>query len=221
MTDSDVTAAYGARSRRGDKRGRLVAAATRMLYEQGAEATTLADIAHAAGIPLGNVYYYFKTRNDIIAAVIKEHAQEIQSQLDEIDERCKRPAERLKALFGMLGAQSELIARFGCPHGSLCQELGKRAAGAPGPPAGLGVPGYPGAPAEPGGGAPDASRLVQLPIDWAERQFAALGQPNARDLAIQVVGAYQGAALLTSALRDPGLLERESRRIADWIDSLS
>jgi len=47
-----------------------------------------------------------------------------------------------------------------------------------------------------------------------------MGRADARDLAIQVIAAYQGAALLTSALRDPAVLERESRRMAAWIDSL-
>jgi TetR/AcrR family transcriptional repressor of nem operon len=49
-----------ARSRTRGKRERLVAAATKMLHEQGVEKTTLADTA-AAAVPLGNVYYYFKT----------------------------------------------------------------------------------------------------------------------------------------------------------------
>ena len=43
------------------KRARLVAAACQVLHEQGVERTTLADIALAAGVPVGNVYYYFKT----------------------------------------------------------------------------------------------------------------------------------------------------------------
>jgi TetR/AcrR family transcriptional repressor of nem operon len=50
-----------ARSRTRGKRERLVAAATKMLHEQGVEKTTLADTAAAADVPLGNVYYYFKT----------------------------------------------------------------------------------------------------------------------------------------------------------------
>ena len=190
------------------KRDRLVAAASRMLYEQGVEATTLADIAQAAGIPVGNIYYYFKAKNDIISAVIDAQAGDICGQLGMIEASYQEPAERLKALFRTLAGQRDLVARFGCPQGSLYQELGKHAASADD------VPG------ESGAGVPDASRLIKLSIDWVERQFAAMGRPDARDLAIQTIGAYQGAALLTSVLRDPQLLERESRRMADWIDSL-
>ena len=38
------------------KRERLVAAATKLLHQQGIERTTLADIANAADVPAGNVY---------------------------------------------------------------------------------------------------------------------------------------------------------------------
>jgi hypothetical protein len=38
------------------KRERLIAAAAQMIYQQGLEKTTLADIAAAAEVPLGNVY---------------------------------------------------------------------------------------------------------------------------------------------------------------------
>jgi TetR/AcrR family transcriptional regulator, transcriptional repressor for nem operon len=226
MTDSDVTTAaqqaaqsaakgrpadatHSARPPRGGKRELLVTAAARMLYEQGVEATTLADIAQAAGIPVGNVYYYFRTRNDIITAVIEEQERDIQRQLDEIEARFQQPQERLRALFGALGGQGEAIAKFGCPQGSLCQELGKQAASAAALADGPLV------------AVPDASRLITLPMDWIERQFTVMGRPDARALAIQTVGAYEGAALLTNVLRDPDLLEREARRIADWIDSLS
>jgi hypothetical protein len=137
---------------------------------------------------------------DIIAAVIDAQAGSVHSMLARLDVSQPDPAARLKALFGALAGESEMVARYGCPHGTLCQELAKHAE-------------------DPD--APDASVLVRMPIDWAERQFAAMGRADARDLAIQAIAAYQGAALLTSALRDPAVLERESRRMAAWIDSLS
>ena len=46
----------------GGKRGRLVAAAREVMYANGVNGTSLADIAAAAGVPLGNVYYYFRTK---------------------------------------------------------------------------------------------------------------------------------------------------------------
>src|SRR6201989_1923765 len=115
--------------RRKHRRERLSAPACQVMYAQGVEKTTLADIAAAAGIPLGNVYYYFKTKDDLLRAVIETHLHEIGAMLAAIESAYATPRERLKALFGALAEQSALIARQGCPHGSLCQELGKRADG--------------------------------------------------------------------------------------------
>jgi AcrR family transcriptional regulator len=192
MTDSHI---------KPGKRDRLVAAAATTFYQQGVEATTLADIAQAAAIPVGNVYYYFRAKDDLVAAVIDAHAQEIRAVLAGIEASHPTPAGRLKALLCAQAGQSDIV-RYGCPQGSLCQELGKRAGG-------------------PDGDGPDASPLMGLPLEWAERQFAAMGRLDARDLAVQVIAGYEGAALLASALRDASLLERESRRLASWIDSLA
>jgi TetR/AcrR family transcriptional repressor of nem operon len=59
-----------------------------------------------------------------------------------------------------------------------------------------------------------------VPIEWAEEQFRALGRRDARDLALNLIAAYEGSALLTNTLRDPEILAREARRLLSWIDSL-
>ena len=181
----------------GTKRERLIAAARQTVYEQGIEKTTLADIAAAAGIPLGNVYYYFKTKNDIVRAVIESHLEESRAMLGAIEASQDNPRARLKTLFGWLAGQGETIARYGCPHGSLCLELDKRA-----------------------DGAALAETLMREPVDWAERQFLEMGRPDARDLAIQVIARYQGTALLTNTFRDPDLMAREAARVVLWLDTL-
>jgi TetR/AcrR family transcriptional repressor of nem operon len=179
------------------KRERLVAAARQMVYQQGIEKTTLADIAAAAGVPLGNVYYYFKTKSDLVDAIVESHMAEARALLAAIDAARPAPRDRLKAVFGAFSDQSEMIARYGCPQGSLCVELDKRAEGA-GP----------------------AAELMRVSVEWAQRQFEAMGRPDADDLAVQMIARYQGTALLTSTFRDPRLMEREAARVAEWIDAL-
>ena len=44
------------------KRDRLIEAAKEKFYQQGVARTTLADIAQQAQVPLGNVYYHFRTK---------------------------------------------------------------------------------------------------------------------------------------------------------------
>ena len=56
--------------RTSDKRSRLFEAAGDLFHRQGFNQTTLADIARSADVPLGNVYYYYKTKGQIGEAVV-------------------------------------------------------------------------------------------------------------------------------------------------------
>ncbi|MFM2281198.1 MAG: hypothetical protein RLZZ444_3429, partial [Pseudomonadota bacterium] len=51
-------------------RDEIVQVADRLFYEQGFDSTAFADIAEAVGISRGNFYHHFKTKDDILAAVI-------------------------------------------------------------------------------------------------------------------------------------------------------
>jgi TetR/AcrR family transcriptional regulator, transcriptional repressor for nem operon len=192
MTDSAI------RDAPAGKRERLVAAACEVLHEQGVEGTTLADIAHAADVPVGNVYYYFKTKDQLVEAAIRAHGERLTVTLAELDRR-RAPQSRLKGIIRELTSQRELVARYGCPFGTLASELDKRTDGLD-------------------RAAADTLRIL---TGWAERQFRSMGRPDARDLAVALVASYQGIALLTNTFRDPELMAREARRLERWVDSLS
>jgi AcrR family transcriptional regulator len=53
-----------------ERAGELLAAATELLLTRGYAGTTMADISAAAGVARGNVYWYFKSKDDIFAAVM-------------------------------------------------------------------------------------------------------------------------------------------------------
>jgi TetR/AcrR family transcriptional regulator, transcriptional repressor for nem operon len=197
MTDSIPSQATAA-GRRPGKRERLIAAATRLVHQQGTERTTLADIANAADVPAGSVYYYFKTKDDVLAAVIEAHAQQVKATLAAIDARHRSARSRLKAFVREFTAQSEVVAQYGCPLGSLCSELDKR----------VRQPSLP------------VAELMRLPIEWAEEQFRSLGRPDARDLAFDLLAAYEGSALLANTMQDPSVLSGAARRLDQWIDTL-
>lgn len=197
MTDSTSDQATATGPRPG-KRARLVAAATQLLHEQGIERTTLAEIAKTADVPAGNVYYYFKTKDDVIAAVIGAHVQQIKTTLASIDAQHRSPKSRLKAFVREFTAQDEIVAQHGCPLGTLCSELGKRAWQS----------------------SIASADLMRLPIEWAQRQFQALGRRDAHDLAVDLLAAYEGSALLANTLGDPHVLSGAARRLNRWIDTL-
>ena len=181
------------------KRERLIAAACDVLYRHGVQRTTLADIAEAADVPLGNVYYYFKTKDDIVAAVVQTHVDQLGFAAAELERRHRTPKARLKALVGMVAEQSETITRYGCPYGTLSSELTKR------------------------GDAPSKALTAQLMeklVGWVEEQFAALGRRDARECAIELVVVYQGTAVVGSALGQHEVMARGASRLKKWIDSL-
>ncbi|WP_328794706.1 TetR/AcrR family transcriptional regulator [Herbidospora solisilvae] len=182
----------------GAKRQRLMRAAAEVMHRQGAERTTIADIARAADVPVGNVYYYFKTKDELVAAALSEHARQLDLLTADLD-RLPDPRERLKGLIAAWVGQRDLAARYGCPTGTLAVELDK---------------------GEEGGLDVEAGKVIQLLLTWAEHQFRELGQPDPDGLALTLVGAYQGMSLLANALRDPGIMEREGARLLAWIDSL-
>ncbi len=181
------------------KRQRLMAAAARVVHQQGAERTTIADIAHAADVPVGNVYYYFKTKDELVAAALTEHARQLEMLTDRLD-RLPDPGERLRGLVEAWVSQRDLTARYGCPTGTLAAELDKR------PEGGLDV---------------EAGKVIRVLLDWVEGQFRELALPEPGELALTMVGAYQGMSLLANALRDPGIMTRQGTRLIDWLDSLS
>ncbi len=199
MTDSTASKRLpgGPRAGRDSKRERLVEGARLMLHQQGVEGTTIADIAKASNVPAGNVYYHFKTKDELVQAAIDAHADELHAFLASLDEH-RTPKARLKAFLRMIATKGELAERYGCPQGTLCSELDKREDPL----------------------AHDAATLMEIPIDWAERQFRAIGRRDARDLAVALIAAYQGISLLTNTLRAPELMTKEARRLERWIDSL-
>jgi AcrR family transcriptional regulator len=195
MTDSEAAAR---RPQRGGKRERLVASAGELLHRKGVGATTLADIAHAADVPVGNVYYYFKTKDDLVRAVIDAQTDQVEAMLTSF-ESLPQPTERLKALVRRWEQMREVIARYGCPFGTLASELDRRDDG-------LDI---------------EAAGPIRRILDWTENQIRQLGPREARELATTLFAGVQGGALLASTLRDPDLMSSQVRHLERWIDTLA
>ena len=182
-------------------RERLVQAAQQVIWREGVERTSIADVARAAGVPSGNVYYHFKTKDDLVEAAMAARVREREEFLAHISRR-RTPQAQLKAFARELmhDEDGSLTALYGCPFGSLASELGKRDDAL----------------------SRQAGDLLLAPfIDWAEERFAAMGQRDARELAITLFATYQGAALLSNAFHDPSIMATQARRLERWIASLA
>ena len=184
--------------RTSDKRERLVDSAKSLFHRQGYYRTSLADIARESDVPLGNVYYYFKTKEDICNAVIDERRESIRESLQEC--RCKEndPKKNLTLAVKMIMKQSDTVAEYGCPVGSLCQELDKT----------------------PSPLSEAANQCMKDHIEWASKQFKDMGYQNAHDMGVEFIARIQGTILLGHTLHDPALIRKQLRSACDWIQSL-
>lgn len=199
MTDSVQKKSRAGTDSRPGKRERLVTATARVLHRQGVERTTLADIATEADVPVGNVYYYFRTKDQLVEAAIGDHERQLRERIAALAE-LPTPRERLRALLAGWVEQRELAVRYGCPFGTLVSELDKREDDLD----------------------RHAAAVLRRLLDWVEGQFREMGHDaDARDLALALIGAYQGMSLLTNALRDPDVMLTQGRRLGEWIDSLA
>jgi len=180
-------------------RQRIVMAAAELFYRRGFDATSFADVSRASGIPKGNFYYYFKSKDQLLRAVVEARTREITQTLAQWEAQTPAPRERLRQLAGILRHNAGTIGRWGCPIGSLSAELGKSR--------------------------PDqqavAQGLLELFRAWAETQFRALGRgADAAGLATHLICMLQGAGLVAAVYGDVDLLATEADQLEHWIDSL-
>lgn len=181
------------------KRERLLREADRLFYEIGISRVSLADLAEASGVPLGNVYYHFRTRESLIEAVIARRRAAGRERLAACD-REPTPRKRLEAWVRRFENEAEDRTRHGCRIGTLCQEANK-----------LG-----------GELAREAAEAFSDFTAWTTGCLRALGltPARAREEAVHLLAGIQGAVLVSQTLRDPSPLLAEvgrwRKRFAEW-----
>ncbi|CAG0935966.1 putative HTH-type transcriptional regulator YfiR [Thermoflexales bacterium] len=67
---------------REERRARIVAAAQQLFATQGYETTTMQQVVREAGTSIGNCYFYFRNKEDLLKAVIEEANTEIGREID-------------------------------------------------------------------------------------------------------------------------------------------
>jgi TetR/AcrR family transcriptional repressor of nem operon len=63
-------------------RDRILSAASKMVRERGVDATSIADVMHAAGMTNGGFYRHFRSKEEMIAAAIRTAFDEIADRFD-------------------------------------------------------------------------------------------------------------------------------------------
>jgi TetR/AcrR family transcriptional repressor of nem operon len=179
-------------------REHIVEAADQLFYRQGYGHTSFSDIADVVQLSRGNFYYHFKTKDEILDAVISARLANTQQMLERWEAEGNDPADRIRSFIHILIANRADIKRYGCPVGTLCGELAKldHAAQA------------------------EANMLFTLFRTWLRKQFTLFGRKaDADELAMHLLARSQGVAALANAFHDEKFIRQEVQLMCDWLDS--
>jgi TetR/AcrR family transcriptional repressor of nem operon len=177
-------------------REHIVEAADQLIYRQGYEHTSFSDIAGVVQISRGNFYFHFKSKDEILDAVINARLAGTRTMLERWDIGGKTPADRIRSFIHILIANRADIKRYGCPVGTLCSELAKldHASQA------------------------EANKLFTLFRTWLRRQFTLLGrEADADALAMHLLARSQGVATLANTFHDEKFIRQEVQQMCDWL----
>jgi len=181
-------------------RQQIIETADELFYRQGFDHTSFSDIADAAGIARGNFYYHFKTKDELLSAVIEDRCTGIKTMLAEWDHLFPEPRQRLQRFVQILIMSQPDIEKHGCPMGSLCIELAKLRHALQFA----------------------ATDMFDIFRKWLHAQFQQLGYaPEKSDqLAMHLIARAQGIALLSTAYQDTEFMEREVVDLIEWVDQI-
>lgn len=178
------------------KRDQIIEAADQLFYQKGFEHTSFAHIGEAVNISRGNFYYHFKTKDEILAAVINLRLANTQAMLAQWVNDGESTADRIRSFINLMILNRAKIKRFGCPVGTLTTELTKLNHTAQ----------------------EDANKLFGLFRSWLKIQFQQLGhKKDADELAMHLLVRSQGIATLASAFNDEKIIKKEVDNLYLWL----
>lgn len=179
-------------------RDSIVQSADALFYERGFEHTSFADIADAVKISRGNFYYHFKTKDEILTAVVAARMERTRAMLAQWETEGEGPQERIRLFITLLIRNQAKIMRHGCPVGTLCMELAK-----------LGHPGQ-----------GEANAILDLFRVWLRGQFRQMGLGKEADaFALHLLARSQGVAMLAQFLRNKNFVQQEVALMSAWVES--
>jgi AcrR family transcriptional regulator len=182
-------------------RQRIVAAAARLMYEQGVTEATLEELRAAAGVSGSQIYHYFADKQALVLAVIEYQTESVLGR--------QRPVlDALDSIGGLRRWRDTIVeyqrrtASRGCPIGSIGSETA--------------------------GSNPDARLAVATALmRWETVIRDSLAAMHARgeldgdpaDLAVAILAAIQGGLLLSQVQRRIRPLEVALDTILDHVES--
>ena len=177
----------------------IIEAADLLFYQQGFENTSFSNIAELVKISRGNFYHHFKSKDEILNAVIEYRLENTRQMLDQWESENENPQDRIQSFINILLMNMEKIKNYGCPVGTLCSELAKLQH-----PAQM-----------------VAHQHFSVFRVWLTQQFEQMHlSQNADDLAMHVLSWSQGVATLAHVYQDERFIQLEITQISNWLKQL-
>lgn len=106
-------------------KNRIVETAQLLFHMQGFSNTSIDDIIKKSGVKKGNLYFYFKSKDELGYAVLNRFTEDfMQHQQHHLTNKTDRP---LQIIYGMLDSMEqhlrEMSCRGGCPFGNFAIEM--------------------------------------------------------------------------------------------------
>jgi len=100
---------------RDERRHELITVAARLFMSQGYAETGVSDIVRETGVAQGTFYYYFRSKEEVLEAVVHMAVEELEGELRKIVEGTSgTPIDRLRKMlalvFTLFGSKHDLIA---------------------------------------------------------------------------------------------------------------
>ena len=178
----------------------IIKTANELFYQNGYEETSFTQIAEKAKISRGNFYHHFKTKEDILHAIVDYRLADVTSTLNEWTETYKTPKERIQRYMQILRNEGDKAIRYGCPMGTLNTQLGKSHTDIQ----------------------PHARKIFDLFKDFLIKQFTELGyKKQAEQYAMHLLSRSQGISVVAHAYGDINFLKREADTLDEWLKQLT
>jgi AcrR family transcriptional regulator len=165
----------------------------RLFYTKGYAHTSFDDIMRATGLSKGNITYHFKNKQTILEGIITQRLTEIEASFAHWEAQSQDPKERLMLFCDMIINESNNIARYGCPMGTLTAEFAK---------------------------GDDALYKITLPLfeayrQWLAKQYMLMGYESkaSDEKAMSLLGRVQGVAMVAHSFKDKHFLVSEIEKI--------
>ena len=177
----------------------IIGAAQNHIYHKGFGSTSYADIANNTQLAKGNIQYHFKSKDDLLQAVVDQHIKGIREQLESWSLDCGTAYDCIERFITMVENNADSLALHGCPMGTLNSELGKDNRNLQ----------------------HQARVMFDLFIRWLEARFRSiLSREEAQARAEQLMVMAQGASLIAHAYEDPEVVRRQTMIMRQWLEGV-